>query len=145
MGEISIGRQHLDRLLTDSAGTYGTPYQRSFAEFAGTHRASPPPRSCRSSGGLQTTYCSASQGRTCKTTSGPPSDTGMPATFQPTAANTRQEVLLAEAVVYPEIGPGCTLTGGTRRSYYDEREMTPAGALGIDHFVSAPATAWSRD
>ncbi|MFF2580439.1 hypothetical protein [Streptomyces goshikiensis] len=26
--------------------------------------------------------------------------------------NTRQEVLLAEAVVYPEIGPGCTLTGG---------------------------------
>ncbi|WP_206310063.1 hypothetical protein [Streptomyces sp. A0592] len=24
------------------------------------------------------------------------------------AANTRQEVLLAEAVVYPEIGPGCT-------------------------------------
>lgn len=25
--------------------------------------------------------------------------------------NTRQEVLLAEAVVYPEIGPGCTLPG----------------------------------
>ncbi|MFF2793149.1 hypothetical protein ACFVT6_41485 [Streptomyces sp. NPDC058049] len=32
--------------------------------------------------------------------------------------NTRQEVLLAEAVVYPEIGPGCTLTGGVWWSYY---------------------------
>ncbi|XDV69186.1 HNH endonuclease family protein [Streptomyces sp. R33] len=55
--------------------------------------------------------------------------------------NTRQEVLLAEAVVYPEIGPGCTLTGGTWWSYYDEREVTPAGALDIDHMVPL-AEAW---
>ncbi|MFD6913561.1 hypothetical protein [Streptomyces virginiae] len=55
--------------------------------------------------------------------------------------NTRQEVLLAEAVVYPEIGPGCTLTGGTWWSYYDEREVTPVGALHIDHMVLAYAGA----
>ncbi|MFB6823714.1 HNH endonuclease family protein [Streptomyces virginiae] len=55
--------------------------------------------------------------------------------------NTRAEVLLAEAVVYPEIGPGCTLTGGTWWSYYDEREVTPAGALDIDHMVPL-AEAW---
>ncbi|MFE5804903.1 hypothetical protein [Streptomyces sp. NPDC056491] len=54
--------------------------------------------------------------------------------------NTRQEVLLAEAVVYPEVGPGCTLTGGVWWSYYDDREVTPAGALDIDHMKSAPAT-----
>ncbi|WP_405679957.1 HNH endonuclease family protein [Streptomyces xanthophaeus] len=55
--------------------------------------------------------------------------------------NTRQEVLLAEAVVYPEIGPGCTLTGGLWRSYYDDQEVTPAGALDIDHMVPL-AEAW---
>ncbi|GAA1607217.1 HNH endonuclease family protein [Streptomyces globosus] len=55
--------------------------------------------------------------------------------------NTRAEVLLAEAVVYPEIGPGCTLTGGLWWSYYDEREVTPAGALDIDHVVPL-AEAW---
>ncbi|MFI8365225.1 HNH endonuclease family protein [Streptomyces sp. NPDC085612] len=55
--------------------------------------------------------------------------------------NTRAEVLLAEAIVYPEIGPGCTLTGGTWWSYYDEREVTPAGALDIDHMVPL-AEAW---
>ncbi|MDX3533990.1 HNH endonuclease family protein [Streptomyces sp. MB09-01] len=55
--------------------------------------------------------------------------------------NTRQEVLLAEAVVYPEIGPGCTLTGGTWWSYYDEREVTLAGSLDIDHMVPL-AEAW---
>ncbi|MFJ1569870.1 hypothetical protein [Streptomyces erythrochromogenes] len=55
--------------------------------------------------------------------------------------NTRAEVLLAEAVVYPEIGPGCTLTGGVWWSYYDDREVTPAGALDIDHMVPL-AEAW---
>ncbi|MFE2852049.1 HNH endonuclease [Streptomyces lavendulae] len=40
--------------------------------------------------------------------------------------NTRAEVLIAEAVVAPEVGPGCTLTGGVWWSYYDEREVTPA-------------------
>lgn len=41
MGEISVGRQHLDRLLADSSGTYGAPYQRAFAELAETHRGRP--------------------------------------------------------------------------------------------------------
>ncbi|GGR47952.1 hypothetical protein GCM10010497_59150 [Streptomyces cinereoruber] len=55
--------------------------------------------------------------------------------------NTRAEVLLAEAVVAPEVGPGCTLTGGVWWSYYDDREVTPAGALDIDHMVPL-AEAW---
>ncbi|MEU9235532.1 hypothetical protein [Streptomyces subrutilus] len=41
MGEISVNREHLDRLLADSAGTYGVPYQRAFAELARTHRGQP--------------------------------------------------------------------------------------------------------
>lgn len=41
MGEISGGRQHLDRLPADSAGTYGVPYQRAFAQLAETHRDRP--------------------------------------------------------------------------------------------------------
>lgn len=42
MGEISVGRQHLDRLLADSAGaSYGAPYQRAFAELARTHQGRP--------------------------------------------------------------------------------------------------------
>ncbi|MFJ5552501.1 HNH endonuclease family protein [Streptomyces sp. NPDC093225] len=55
--------------------------------------------------------------------------------------NTRQEVLLAEAVVYPTLGPGCTMTGGVWWSYYDEQEVTPASALDIDHMVPL-AEAW---
>ncbi|MGW6574936.1 hypothetical protein ACWGAN_22615 [Streptomyces sp. NPDC054945] len=41
MGEISVDRQHLDRLLADSASTYGAPYQRAFAELAEVHRGRP--------------------------------------------------------------------------------------------------------
>ncbi|MFF8610965.1 hypothetical protein ACF06X_34225 [Streptomyces sp. NPDC015346] len=41
MGEISVERQHLDRLLADSASTYGAPYQRAFAEIAETRRGRP--------------------------------------------------------------------------------------------------------
>ncbi|MBT2404627.1 MULTISPECIES: hypothetical protein [unclassified Streptomyces] len=41
MGEISIERQHLDRLLADSTSTYGAPYQRAFAELAETRRGRP--------------------------------------------------------------------------------------------------------
>ncbi|MFD9356406.1 HNH endonuclease family protein [Streptomyces sp. NPDC060031] len=55
--------------------------------------------------------------------------------------NTRAEVLIAEAVQAPEVGPGCTLTGGVWWSYYDEREVSPAGALDIDHLVPL-AEAW---
>ncbi|KPI20064.1 protein of unknown function DUF1524 RloF [Actinobacteria bacterium OV450] len=55
--------------------------------------------------------------------------------------NTRAEVLIAEAVEAPEVGPGCTLTGGVWWSYYDEQAVTPAGALDIDHMVPL-AEAW---
>lgn len=41
MGEISVGREHLDRLLADSSGTYGAPYQRAFAVLAASHRGRP--------------------------------------------------------------------------------------------------------
>ncbi|MEU9033323.1 hypothetical protein AB0D45_00125 [Streptomyces sp. NPDC048352] len=41
MGEISIERQQLDRLLADSASTYGAPYQRAFAELAEARRGRP--------------------------------------------------------------------------------------------------------
>ncbi|MFD8951940.1 hypothetical protein ACFV0B_24135 [Streptomyces xanthophaeus] len=41
MGEISVNREHLDRLLTDSSGAYGLPYQRAFADLARTHRGRP--------------------------------------------------------------------------------------------------------
>ncbi|MFZ3475790.1 hypothetical protein ACODT3_40480 [Streptomyces sp. 4.24] len=41
MGEISVCRQHPGRLLADSSGVYGAPYQRAFAEFAETCRGLP--------------------------------------------------------------------------------------------------------
>ncbi|MFF3431469.1 hypothetical protein [Streptomyces sp. NPDC002602] len=41
MGDISVNRNHLDRLLADSCGTYGAPYQQTFAELARTHRGRP--------------------------------------------------------------------------------------------------------
>ncbi|WP_374192512.1 hypothetical protein [Streptomyces sp. MBT98] len=54
---------------------------------------------------------------------------------------TRQEVLLAEAVTAPEQGGRCTLTGGSRRSNYDEAEVIDAKKLDIDHVVPL-AEAW---
>ncbi|MEV7252608.1 HNH endonuclease, partial [Streptomyces cyaneofuscatus] len=63
--------------------------------------------------------------------------------------NTRNEVLLAEAVVAPTVEAGCKLSGGTWRSYYDGQEVTSAGALDIDHMVplaeawDSGASAWS--
>ncbi|MFD8061984.1 HNH endonuclease family protein [Streptomyces cyaneofuscatus] len=55
--------------------------------------------------------------------------------------NTRNEVLLAEAVVAPTVEAGCKLTGGTWTSYYDGQEVSSAGALDIDHMVPL-AEAW---
>ncbi|MFZ4278251.1 HNH endonuclease family protein [Streptomyces arboris] len=63
--------------------------------------------------------------------------------------NTRNEVLLAEAVVAPTVEAGCKLTGGTWTSYYDGQEVTSAGSLDIDHMVplaeawDSGASAWS--
>ncbi|MFG3344084.1 hypothetical protein ACGF1Z_03345 [Streptomyces sp. NPDC048018] len=41
MGEISVDRRHLDRLLADTASAYGHPYQQAFAELAASHRGRP--------------------------------------------------------------------------------------------------------
>ncbi|MFI0033643.1 HNH endonuclease family protein [Streptomyces albidoflavus] len=55
--------------------------------------------------------------------------------------NTRQEVLLAEATIAPEVGPRCAITGGTWFSYYDEVTVDGARGLDIDHMVPL-AEAW---
>ncbi|MGW4202610.1 HNH endonuclease family protein [Streptomyces sp. NPDC004726] len=55
--------------------------------------------------------------------------------------NTRAEVLIAEAVEAPAVGAKCALTGGSWWSYYDDRTVTPATALDIDHMVPL-AEAW---
>ncbi|WP_306340151.1 HNH endonuclease family protein [Streptomyces sp. AS13] len=55
--------------------------------------------------------------------------------------NTRNEVLISEAVIAPTVEAGCKLTGGTWISYYDGQEVTSAGALDIDHMVPL-AEAW---
>ncbi|GAB2953710.1 HNH endonuclease family protein [Streptomyces sundarbansensis] len=55
--------------------------------------------------------------------------------------STRNEVLIAEAVIAPTVEAGCKLTGGTWRSYYDGQEVTSAGSLDIDHMVPL-AEAW---
>ncbi|MEW1671568.1 HNH endonuclease family protein [Streptomyces albidoflavus] len=55
--------------------------------------------------------------------------------------NTRQEVLIAEATIAPEVGSRCTITGGTWFSYYDEVTVEGARGLDIDHMVPL-AEAW---
>ncbi|MER6560560.1 HNH endonuclease family protein [Streptomyces sp. NPDC001027] len=55
--------------------------------------------------------------------------------------NTRAEVLLEEAVTDPVQGAGCTLTGGTWYSPYDDRYFDAARSLDIDHRVPL-AEAW---
>jgi hypothetical protein len=55
--------------------------------------------------------------------------------------STRAEVLIAEAVEAPLVGPGCKLTGGSWESYYDEITVDNARSLDIDHMVPL-AEAW---
>jgi hypothetical protein len=55
--------------------------------------------------------------------------------------DTRDEVLIAEAVTTPRIETGCRLTGGAWLSYYDRRTWTDAGRVDIDHMVPL-AEAW---
>jgi hypothetical protein len=55
--------------------------------------------------------------------------------------NTRQEVLIDEAIAAPAVGIGCSLSGGTWRSLYDGQVITDPSALDIDHVV-ALAEAW---
>ncbi|MEU4309897.1 HNH endonuclease family protein [Streptomyces rochei] len=63
--------------------------------------------------------------------------------------HTRNEVLIAEAVEPPTIGPRCRLSGGSWFSYYDQVEVTSASGLDIDHMVplaeswDSGASAWT--
>ncbi|WP_406054142.1 HNH endonuclease family protein [Streptomyces sp. NBC_01077] len=55
--------------------------------------------------------------------------------------NTRNEVLLAEAIEVPNAAAGCKLSGGLWISYYDGQEVNDAAKLDIDHMVPL-AEAW---
>lgn len=65
--------------------------------------------------------------------------------------DTRREVLIAEAVVAPTVGGGCSLIGGEWRSAYDGLVLTDASQLQIDHVVAlaeawdSGASAWTAD
>ena len=55
--------------------------------------------------------------------------------------NTRNEVLIAEAVKAPKQGAGCKLSGGEWKSYYDDKTWDDPADLDIDHLVPL-AEAW---
>lgn len=55
--------------------------------------------------------------------------------------NTRAEVLIAEAIEKPKVGPKCKLTGGKWLSAYDGKTITRATQLDVDHMVPL-AEAW---
>ncbi|WP_406363822.1 HNH endonuclease family protein (plasmid) [Streptomyces sp. NBC_00715] len=63
--------------------------------------------------------------------------------------DTRKEVILAEAVDVPEVGPRCALTGGRWWSQYDQVWVASASSLDVDHMVplaeawDSGAAAWS--
>ncbi|MGV9314005.1 HNH endonuclease family protein [Streptomyces sp. NPDC003691] len=61
--------------------------------------------------------------------------------LKPDGCNTRNEVLISEAVIAPTVGARCALTGGEWWSYYDDTTVTSAAALDIDHMVPL-AEAW---
>ncbi|MFD5083428.1 HNH endonuclease family protein [Kitasatospora sp. NPDC058406] len=49
--------------------------------------------------------------------------------------NARKDVIISEAVEAPEVGPGCTLAGGTWFSPYDNVVVTDASGLDVDHVI----------
>ncbi len=55
--------------------------------------------------------------------------------------NTRQEVLIAEAIEPPTVSGRCTISGGIWHSYYDDTDVQGARGLDIDHMVPL-AEAW---
>lgn len=56
--------------------------------------------------------------------------------------DTRDEVLLQEAVEDPAVGSGCSISGGRWFSWYDAEQVTDAGDLDVDHLVPL-AEAWA--
>jgi hypothetical protein len=63
--------------------------------------------------------------------------------------NTRREVLLRDAVIEPQVGPRCSLSGGRWVSPYDGLVVTDPAKLQIDHVIplaeawDSGASAWS--
>ncbi|MGP3938375.1 HNH endonuclease family protein [Streptomyces sp. 6N106] len=55
--------------------------------------------------------------------------------------NTRQEVLIGEAIEPPAVSGRCTISGGIWHSYYDDTDVQGARGLDIDHMVPL-AEAW---
>ena len=56
--------------------------------------------------------------------------------------DTRREVLIAEAIVAPQVSAGCALSGGQWQSIYDGRSETGNGSgFDVDHLVPL-AEAW---
>ncbi|MFG2951919.1 HNH endonuclease family protein [Streptomyces adustus] len=49
--------------------------------------------------------------------------------------DTRKEVILAEALEAPTVGPKCALTGGRWWSEYDQTWITSVSSLDVDHMV----------
>ncbi|MGW1765139.1 HNH endonuclease family protein [Streptomyces sp. NPDC002073] len=51
--------------------------------------------------------------------------------------NADKDVLIAEAIVDPVVGPGCKLTGGVWHSYYDNTDIEGSGPgrIDIDHLI----------
>lgn len=55
--------------------------------------------------------------------------------------DTRAEVLISEAVVKPKVGKKCKISGGKWLSKYDNKSVTNASKLDVDHLVPL-AEAW---
>ncbi|WP_438453016.1 hypothetical protein [Streptomyces asiaticus] len=55
--------------------------------------------------------------------------------------NTRQEVLIAEAIEPPTVTGRCTISGRIWHSYYDDTDVAGSRSLDIDHMVPL-AEAW---
>jgi hypothetical protein len=58
--------------------------------------------------------------------------------------DTRAEVLISEAVVKPKVDKKCKITGGKWLSAYDNKSVTNASLLDVDHLVPL-AEAWRSD
>ncbi|MEV5873987.1 HNH endonuclease family protein [Streptomyces sp. NPDC052101] len=65
--------------------------------------------------------------------------------------DTRKEVILEEAVEAPAVGPKCQLTGGMWYSPYDQKWLTSASSIDVDHMVplaeawDSGAASWTQD
>ena len=65
--------------------------------------------------------------------------------------DTRREVLIAESTTPVQVGPGCSITGGTWFSAYDGTSTIDASTFDIDHMIplkeawDSGAHSWSSD